>query len=130
MADNSTVLLLYTRQEARYIHKGQDGNVEAVAETDMAGNLVGNVNVQTSCQDPWLVGNNTDCLAVDPSKANDTVCGVILVNLKEGSSIDDSVNDVTNIISFVCIGRYNGQQSLFVKGRLSRSKCRWIFKVV
>ena len=73
VADDAAEFLRRSRQEARHVDEGDERDVEAVAEADEAGRLIGRVDVQAAGQEFRLVGNDADGLAVEAGEASNDI---------------------------------------------------------
>ena len=59
VANDATAFLLNSRKKSRHIDKGQQRNIECIAEAHEARCLVGCVDVEHTRHRAWLVGDNT-----------------------------------------------------------------------
>src|SRR5579863_9675644 len=131
MTDNAIMLLTYTGQESGHIHKGNNGDIEAVAEAHKTCSLIRRVDIKRPCQCSRLLCYDADGAAIETSKANDDVGGIILLHLEEVAIIDDRAYHRFHVIRLVWIvGNDRIQRLLSACGRVYRSDARWVFDVV
>jgi len=100
----TTVLLLDTGEEAWDIDKGDQGDIEGVAEPNPAGTLDGGVDVKDTRGVVGLVGNKGDGAAIHAAKADHHVGGKLGHNLKEFlvvHHLGDHVLDVVRLVGIV-----------------------------
>ena len=130
MSDDAAVLLLYTGQESRNVHKCDDWNIEAVAEADLLGNLIGHVNVEAACQYSGLVGDNSHHLAGNAGKAYYTVGSIVLMHFKKRTGVYHRVDYVPYIVTLVRVVGDNGQKGFLVKSGINGRVGGRFFQIV
>ena len=100
MANDATPFLIGTRQETRNVLKGEDGDVEGVAEAHKSCGFVARINVKTTGKHLWLVGDNTDGVTTKVAKANHDVLGPISLNFHETAVVQHLGDDIEDIVGF------------------------------
>ena len=108
MADNAFVFLVRARQEARYVDKGDDRDIEGIAEADKAGCFVRRIDIEAASQEFRLVGNDPYGLAVETGKAGDHVEGIVFKNLIDIAVIDAGTQDVEHVVCSRIAVRHDG----------------------
>ena len=63
MSNDSTPFLIGPWKETRNILKGQDRDVERITESNKSCRFVTRIDIETSCENLRLVGNNADGMA-------------------------------------------------------------------
>ena len=101
IGNDGSVFLLGSAKEARYVHEGDNRNVEGIAEAYESGSLPGCVDVENAGDDLRLVGHDADTSAVHVCEANYDVAGVALVNLEEFPVIDNALYDIVHVVGLV-----------------------------
>ena len=109
VADDPPVLLANTRQEPWDILEDDQRDVEGVAKTYEPRPLYRGVDIQDSCEDRGLIGNDPDRMTPEVSKANDEILSENLVNFVELPVIYYRPYDVMHVIGFIGVIRYNLQ---------------------
>ena len=113
VGDDAAVFLIAARHKSRNINQSYQRNVEAVAEPDETGALARRFDVEATCEERRLVGNNTYRLSVETGKTyNDVLC-IVLVNFLELAVINDELYDVLNIVRLVGVVGKNCIQCIF-----------------
>src|SRR5262249_37588719 len=69
-ANDPVVFLGYARQKARYIHKCNQWDIKAVAETYKTCGLFRSIDVQDPCQRARLLGHNSNTATIQACEAN------------------------------------------------------------
>ena len=95
------MLLLTAREEARDVLERHEGDVEAVAEADEAGCLVGGVDVKHAGKERGLVGDDAHGAAAQAGKAHDDVLGKVGHHLEEVLVVDHRLDDVLDVVGHV-----------------------------
>src|SRR5690242_2141499 len=98
MADNPAELLFGSRQKSWHIFKGENWNVERVAETDEPSGLRRTGDVEAARQDGWLIRHDADGSAVHAGEADDDVLGKVLLDFEKDGAVYDSMNDIADIV--------------------------------
>ncbi len=99
-------------QEARHVFKGDDRDVERIAESDEARAFFARIDVEHARQDGRLVGDNSHGVPAQARKAHDDVARVILMDLEELPAIDDHTDDLFDVVRFVRVVGDDGIQPL------------------
>jgi len=73
--DDAAELLRRPRQEPRHVDEGDDGDVEAVAETNEARGLARAVDVEAAREHHRLVRDDPHGMALEPDEAHEDVLG-------------------------------------------------------
>eukprot|EP00967_Tisochrysis_lutea_P141046 scaffold258507_cov30-Tisochrysis_lutea.AAC.2 len=73
ISDDTVVFLCTARKEARHIHKGDNGDVEAVAKPHEARGLDGRIDVKASGKLLGLIRNDPHSSPLHSTKASDDV---------------------------------------------------------
>lgn len=105
VANDTIVLLGSTGQETRHIDQGQNWNVEGIGKADKASSLDGRVDIEDSRGYKGLVGNDRNSASAHAAETNDNVLGVVRHDLKELRVIDQTGDDVLDIVG---LGRVDG----------------------
>ena len=100
MANDATPFLIGTRQETRNVLKGEDGDVEGVAEAHKSCGFVAGINVKTTGKHLWLVGDNTDGMTTKVAKANHDVLCPVSLNFHETAVVQHLGDDIEDIVRF------------------------------
>src|SRR5207302_9374466 len=87
MPNYPVVLLIYSRQEPRNIHQGQDRDVESITEPDEACSLDRGINVKGSGVNLGLVRNDPNRVSAESGKSDHDVLGPERVYLVQLASI-------------------------------------------
>ena len=99
VTDDAVVLLIGAGHVSRDVNQGEKRDVEAVAEADEAGRLVGGVYLQRARHAVGLVGHDADCASVNSGEAHHDVLGELGLDLKEAVLVDEAVYDVADVIA-------------------------------
>ena len=110
MADDTTVLLGGTGQEAGNIYQGEQRNAEGIAGTDKACSLIGAVDIHAAGHGLGLVGDNTNGAAIEAGKAGNHIGGIHAHVVHVLAAIGDGLDDIVHIIRLVGIIRDDGIQ--------------------
>lgn len=92
------MFLGHTGQKSGYVHKGDDGQVETVAEAHKTGAFVRGVDIQTAGQGPGLIGHDPHRRSVQAGEADHQVWGIHLLGFKEFPVIHDGEDDFLDIV--------------------------------
>ena len=65
-----------------------------------------------------VVSDNPDRVAVDPCETTDQCVAVALLELMEARAVNDSGDDLSDIVGRPVVGGYDSHQILWVMGRL------------
>ena len=87
-----------TRKEAGNVDKGNEGNIEGIAEANKATGLDGGVDVEAAGGDLGLVGDDADGAAVHARHADHDVLGVIWLDLPELAIVNQWVDNVLHVV--------------------------------
>ncbi len=98
MADDATVLLHRTRHKARAIHKGYQRDIERIAKTHLAGDLIRGVDVKHSGKPGRLIGDHAHHLSMEPGKANDRVARKAGMDFEKAVEVKDARDSIPDII--------------------------------
>ncbi|CAM5586372.1 hypothetical protein SVIOM342S_06126 [Streptomyces violaceorubidus] len=112
MADDAAVLLVDAGQEAGYVQKGDDRDVEGVAHLDEARGLLRCLDVQYAGQALRLVGDDADDLAVQTGQGADDVAGPALVDLQVLAVVDEFLDDLGHVVGAVAVRRDQVEQDV------------------
>ena len=93
------------RQVARHVHQRHDRDVEAIAEAHEPRRLAAGVDVQRPGEVHRLVRHETDAAAPHPPEPDHDVRREQLVDLHEVAVVDQAVDDVTDVVGPVRLGR-------------------------
>src|SRR6266481_4446403 len=83
MLDDAAELLLRAREKTGYVFKGDQWNVEGVAETHEARAFHGSVDIENARQKSRLIADDADGTAVEARKAHDEILRVVFVDFEE-----------------------------------------------
>ena len=111
MTNHSTPLLVGAGQVPRHVGNRQQRNVEAIAESDEPGCLIGGIHVKTAGEMHGLVGDDANGVAVQPPESNDHVLGKVRLNLKKIAVVHNRLDDLLHIVGRPGIVRHDGIQS-------------------
>ncbi len=111
VADDATPFLIGTREETGNVLKGQDGDVERVAESNEAGGFVAGIDVEAASEDLGLVRNHTDGMATEVAKPDHDVLSPVGLNFHETTIVQHFSDDIQHVVGF---GRVVGDDA--VKG--------------
>ena len=89
VTDNAAEFLSGAGKEARDIHKGDEGDVEGIAEADKARALDTRVDVEAAGRGVGLVAHNTHSAAVHAREPNHNVLGELRHDLKEVAVVNN-----------------------------------------
>ena len=104
--DDAAVFLRRARHEARHVNEGDNRNIEGITEAHEARSFDRGLDIQTACQNEWLVGDDTNRAAFHTTKADDDVLGVIRLDLEEVTVIYSLDDQFFHVIRLVRVGRY------------------------
>ena len=111
MADDATPFLVCSGKETRNVLKGQDRDVERVAESDKAGGFVTGIDVEAASEDLGLVRNHTDGVATEVTEPDHDVLSPVCLNFHEATIVQHLSDDIQYVVRF---GRVIGDDA--VKG--------------
>jgi len=106
VADDATALLFHTRQEAGYVHQGEQGDVEYVAHAYKPGNLVGCVHVKRAGHHHRLVGDDADHGARNAGKPDDHVAGKVGVHFEQFAAVHQTADHQLHVQWFGGVTRH------------------------
>ena len=112
VVDDTCILLTRTAQEARNIHKGQNLDVERVAETHEACSLTARIAVQHTGNPVRLVGDNTRRATVEASETADDILRIVFLHLHEVAVVHDGVDNFLHVVGLVGVCGYYLVQAL------------------
>ena len=92
MLDEAAIFLGCSWQEAWYVNKGDNRNIEAIAEPNKPSSLLGSVNIKNACKNHWLVCDNADRAAFNTRKTNNNIFGVRFLKFKKIAFINNFGN--------------------------------------
>ena len=101
--NHTIVLLACTRQESRHIHQSNQRNIESIAEADETSCLTRCIGVETAGHHLWLVGYDTYALAIEASKTNDDIPGIITMYFEEFAMVYDRSDHFVHIVRTVSL---------------------------
>ncbi len=113
MLDEAAIFLLGARHEARHVHKGDNRNVETVAEADKARRLAGGVNIQHAGQRHRLVGDKADRGALNAAEATENVGAEFRADLEEVAFIGHFLDQLAHVVGRVRVGRDQRVEAVF-----------------
>ena len=105
MSDDSAVFLTGTRQESRNVFDRQERDVERIASSDESCSLVGSVDVQASCSEVRLVGDNAYCSSVQSDEACNDVLRIKRHNIEVFAFVCDLGDHIVDVVSLVRVVR-------------------------
>src|ERR1700719_1586236 len=103
MANNTSELLLGSRQKSWHVFECQDRNLKSIAETHEPSRFCGRIDVQASGKIGGLVCDNADGLARYVCKPDHDISSEMFRDFEEISVIDhprDYVFDVVRLVRF------------------------------
>ncbi len=103
MLDHAAVFLARAGQEAGHIDKGQDRDLESIAEADKPRGLARGVDIEAARQNHRLVGDDTYGRAFEADETGDDVLGILGLNLVEIPLVGDLVDQLFHVIGGVGI---------------------------
>src|SRR3974390_3468021 len=130
VTNNSTVLLVNSRQKSRNINESQQRDAKRITKAYKPGHLIGSVDVQHSRHDRGLTCHDTDGPSLKPSKPNDNICGKTRLQLKKILVIKNSLDHLSNVIANFGFDWDQSVQLRIVFNRTLAWHSRWIFEVV
>ena len=93
MLDNASKFLGSSGQEAGNVGKGNNWDLEGIAEANKASSFDTGVDVEASSEDLGLVGNNANGLAFNFNEPSDHVLGKVRHDLVELIAVGNSLDD-------------------------------------
>src|SRR2546427_651957 len=96
--DDSAELLLRAGKKSGHIFKGDERNVERVAEAHKARALHRSIDVQTPGEHGGLIGHDAHGTAVEARKSHDNVFGEVFVDFEEIVVVHHGVNGVLDVV--------------------------------
>src|SRR6185437_7511444 len=130
-ADDAAVFLLDAWQEARNVLKGDDGDVEAVAEADEARALIRRVDVEHASQHGRLLRDDADRTAIHAGEADDDVARPLRMNLEKAATVDHRLDDQLHVIRLIgVVGNDLIQRFFGARDAVSGYLDRWIVHVI
>ena len=131
VGDDTAILLHASRQESRYVHQGQDRNVETVAETHETGCLAGCLDIQHAGVETRLVGDDTDGASSHAGKADNDVAGIQFMYFQELPVIDNCLDDFHHVVRQIRVVRNQAVQFVLqAVNRVVAYNHRSLFQVV
>src|SRR5438874_2386154 len=120
--DDPAIFLRGARQESRDVDKGDERDVEGVAEAHEPRRLVGRVDVERAGHHLRLVGHHAHRAAAEVREPDDDVHGIERLHLEELAAVDDHGDDLFDVIRLLGVVRDDGGQprcrTLRIIGRL------------
>mmetsp|Transcript_7896 Transcript_7896/g.14370 ORF Transcript_7896/g.14370 Transcript_7896/m.14370 type:complete len:222 (-) Transcript_7896:566-1231(-) len=102
VTNDSTIFLIGARKETRHVDKGDERNVESVAESYESSSLVGSFNIKAACEGQRVVSNDSNRASFHTSKGSNDILSHVRLDFKEIAVIDDATNNILHVIG--CIG--------------------------
>ena len=99
----------------RAIHESEHRQVEGVAETHEARDLVARLNVQDPGQVQRLVGHHAHREAVQARQADQGVGRVMSVYLQEAAPVEDTADHLSHIVGFAAVIRHQVVQGFVAR---------------
>ena len=99
------MLLVLPGHEPRHVDERDDGDVERVTEADEPRALQRGVDVERAGVHPRLVADDADRTTVESPEPGDEVPGVPLGDLEERPLVDDTVDDVDDVVRLLWLVR-------------------------
>src|SRR5205807_5453246 len=130
MPNYPVVLLIYSRQEPRNIHQGQDWDVESITEPDEACSLDRGINVKGSGVNLGLVRNDPNRVSAESGKSDHDVLGPERLYLEQFASINGPGYDIPDIVRLVRVVREDIVELTLVPDRRFWLGSRRVFGVV
>ena len=112
MVDDAGIFLTCAAEESRHVHKGQNRNVERIAETYEAGCFARSVAVEHAGNPTRLVGDDAGRLTVEAGKSADDVFRKIFLHFHKVAVIDNGVDNLFHVVRHVRIGRHEFVQAV------------------
>ena len=97
-ANNPSPFLIGAGQVARNIDNRQDRNAKRVTESNKSGRLFAGVDVERPSHVVGLIRDNSDRVALYPSKANDNIGRKKGLNLEERTIVDKPLNNLCDVV--------------------------------
>ena len=104
MLDDSVPFLLRAGQKSGHVFKGDQRNIERVAETHEPRAFHRGVDVQNTREKRGLIGDDAHRLPTQPRESHHDIFCKMLVDLEEIIVIGDGVNHVLDVIRLHRIG--------------------------
>jgi len=105
VTDYAAHLLVESGQVSGNVFKGNDRDIERIADADMTACLVRSVDVKASCHKLRLVCDDTYRSSAYPCKTGNDIAGIHFLHFAEISVVNDFPDDVADIVAFVGICR-------------------------
>src|SRR5690606_2170449 len=113
VADDPPVLLIHSGEETGHIDKGDDRDIETIAEANKTAQFIRRIDIQAPGHHLGLVGYDPYGISVDASEADDDVAGKMFMHLEEAVLVQDPVDHFPDIVHLGPLHRDNLRQ-LFV----------------
>src|SRR5262245_15930111 len=110
--DDAAVLLRDTWEKTRNVLKGDDRNIERVAESYETRRLERCIDVEHTREHGRLVRHDPDAVTAEMREATDDVRAVVALYLVELAIVDDATDDVVHVVWLVRIVRHHLEQFL------------------
>jgi hypothetical protein len=101
MLDDTSKLLCGAGQEAGHVGKGNNGDLESIAEANEASSFDTRVNVEAASENLGLVSHNTHGLSFHFNEASDHVLGEVGHNLVELVTVRNSLDYGQHVVGLV-----------------------------
>src|SRR3569833_3153852 len=130
MPNDSAAFLLYSRQKPGDINKGQQWDVEGIAESHKPGGFVRSIDVQHTCHHAGLISHDTYRPALKTAESDDQVRRESRLYLEKVVVIDNAGNDRPHIVGDLWIHGHNRiHVGIGLYPRIE-GHARWIFEVI
>ena len=98
MADNPVMFLIASGKKSGNVDERQERNIEAVAEADKAGGLIGSMIIDRPGHEVRLVGDYSDRFSVQPGEAHDDIQRERRLNFEKAVFVGERGDNVFNIV--------------------------------
>ena len=131
MLDDPAKFLLRSGKKAGNVFKGQQRNVERIAEAHEARAFHRSVDIENPGEVGGLIADDTDGAAVEPGKTNDKIFRIVFVDLEEIAFVHDGMNHFLDVVRFLWVRRNKPVEGLIAAhGRIRRGPARRILEIV
>src|SRR5207253_5485511 len=114
MLDDPAKFLLRSGKKAGNVFKGQQRNVERIAEAHEARAFHRSVDIENPGEVGGLIADDTDGAAVEPGKTNDKIFRIVFVDLEEIAFVHDGMNHFLDVVRFLWVRRSKRVEGVIV----------------